>query len=344
MGGFTTASEYYTVAIGDTTTAAATRSVALGREVTVTAAGANSFAFGLGDATGVVPQVSGASSFGIFMGDQSGIDLTDANTVSFMGASGGFGIGSVSPATALDVSGTLRVADGGEACAAGIAGGIRYGSNSLYYCDGTTWQTLASTGSTVAAGSTGQIQYNSGGSMAANSSFFWDVAGSALAIGSSTVSGTLSVDVTGDVGAVNYCDADGNNCFTAASILSGGGGHWVAGTGDDIYYNSGTPQVGIGTTSPQSSFDVATTDALIVPRGTTGQRPGTGVNGMLRYNSSSAKFEGYQAGSWQDIISSAGVPAGAVCAAGDGGTPKDSPLGHRGACRNRLSHHPGVWA
>lgn len=49
---------------------------------------------------------------------------------------------------------------------------------------------------------------------------------------------------------------------------------------------------------------LGTTGAATLPRGTTAERPGTGVNGMIRYNSTSAKFEGYQANSWQDLITS----------------------------------------
>ncbi|MCB9983915.1 MAG: tail fiber domain-containing protein [Rhodospirillales bacterium] len=132
-----------------------------------------------------------------------------------------------------------------------------------------------------------------------------------LAIGSTVFSAgaqTLEVDVTGDIGATYYCDADGNNCFTAADIASGGGGLWSVGTGDDIYYNSGTPQVGIGTASPEAILDIAGTGAFITPRGTTGERPGTGINGMIRYNSTTGKFEGYQAGGWTNIITAAAAP------------------------------------
>ena len=47
-----------------------------------------------------------------------------------------------------------------------------------------------------------------------------------VAIGGSSLSAgaqTLEVDITGDIGATNYCDADGNNCFTAATVAGGGG-------------------------------------------------------------------------------------------------------------------------
>jgi hypothetical protein len=61
--------------------------------------------------------------------------------------------------------------------------------------------------------------------------------------------------------------------------------------------------VGIGTTMPLAQLDVAGTglnSAIVVPRDTSANRP-TGVNGMIRFNSDTNKFEVYQ-GLWQDII------------------------------------------
>jgi hypothetical protein len=60
--------------------------------------------------------------------------------------------------------------------------------------------------------------------------------------------------------------------------------------------------VGIGTTNPASTFHVNSTDALIIPVGTTTNRPGQGgqitaVNGMIRYNTQTSQFEGYGPGS-----------------------------------------------
>lgn len=57
----------------------------------------------------------------------------------------------------------------------------------------------------------------------------------------------------------------------------------------------------------------AATDAIVLPNGTTAQRPGTPVNGMIRYNSTSGKFEAYQAGAWTDMIGGGGggTPGGA---------------------------------
>ena len=51
-------------------------------------------------------------------------------------------------------------------------------------------------------------------------------------------------------------------------------------------------------TNPTVAFEVGDTGAMLVPAGTTGQRPGTGVNGYLRYNSTDSQFEGYAGGAW----------------------------------------------
>ena len=84
-GTSTTSSGRNSVAIGKSTTSSGDYSAAIGQETV--ASGLNSFAFGMGDATGTNPIVSGASSFGIFMGDQSGVNITTANTMAVMGGS-----------------------------------------------------------------------------------------------------------------------------------------------------------------------------------------------------------------------------------------------------------------
>ena len=53
----------------------------------------------------------------------------------------------------------------------------------------------------------------------------------------------------------------------------------------------------IGTTSPQAALDVATMgtvgSAILVPRDTSANRPTVAVNGMIRYNTTNSKLEGY---------------------------------------------------
>ena len=58
--------------------------------------------------------------------------------------------------------------------------------------------------------------------------------------------------------------------------------------------------VGIGTTTPAATLDVTGTDAIIIPAGTSAQRP-TAETGMLRYNSTTSSFEGYHASTWSSL-------------------------------------------
>lgn len=46
---------------------------------------------------------------------------------------------------------------------------------------------------------------------------------------------------------------------------------------------------------------LSTTAALELPDGTTAQRPGSPVAGMIRYNTTLTQFEGYKAGNWGAI-------------------------------------------
>ena len=116
-------------------------------------------------------------------------------------------------------------------------------------------------------------------------------------------------------------------------------GDLIFGTG--IGTTATTPSgglVGIGSNAPRTSLDLSqNTDAVIVPIGTTTQRPATGVNGMIRYNSTNTGLEAYVNNAWAPIVtqtalvtSSTGAsPETATCAAGyvlTGCTCKDATV------------------
>ena len=131
------------------------------------------------------------------------------------------------------------------------------------------------------------------------------------------------------IGDVNYRNANGtainlgidnNGSATPLIKLTSGRTYFTSGlvqTGAGIPFYIDSPGVvggrlsmlaggnlGVGTTAPQSALDVVsvgTSSAIIVPRDTTGNRP-TGVNGMLRYNLTTSSFEGFQAGTWTNLI------------------------------------------
>src|SRR6056300_1669907 len=78
----------------------------------------------------------------------------------------------------------------------------------------------------------------------------------------------------------------------------------------NFFVNTTTSNVGIGTTNPRATLDIKATDALIVPNGTTDERP-TGIEGMFRYNSTTNYFEMYINSGWMSVLP-ASPPAGIV--------------------------------
>jgi predicted RNA-binding protein associated with RNAse of E/G family len=64
--------------------------------------------------------------------------------------------------------------------------------------------------------------------------------------------------------------------------------------GSNVYiekYISTGAKIGINTTLPYTSLDIRTTDAILLPRGTTLERP-SGIRGLMRYNIDTSQFEG----------------------------------------------------
>ncbi len=77
-------------------------------------------------------------------------------------------------------------------------------------------------------------------------------------------------------------------------------------------------KVGINQASPDVSLDLgANTDAVHVPVGTTGQRPGSPAAGYFRYNSTNGKFEGYT-DEWGSIGGGSGTNMDTNIFEGDG--------------------------
>ncbi len=66
-------------------------------------------------------------------------------------------------------------------------------------------------------------------------------------------------------------------------------------------------RVGIGTASPGTTLHVSATDALRLPSGTTGQRPGSPANGDIRYNTTTSQLEGYVNGAYANLASGTAI-------------------------------------
>lgn len=57
-----------------------------------------------------------------------------------------------------------------------------------------------------------------------------------------------------------------------------------------------TGKLGLGTTAPDVTLTIEATDAIMLPAGTTAERPGAPRQGFVRYNTDTLQFEGYGAG------------------------------------------------
>jgi hypothetical protein len=61
-----------------------------------------------------------------------------------------------------------------------------------------------------------------------------------------------------------------------------------------------TGKMAIGATSSAVKFSVVSTDSVLIPVGTTAQRP-TGATGYIRFNSTNSLFEGYNGTAWGSL-------------------------------------------
>ena len=130
------------------------------------------------------------------------------------------------------------------------------------------------------------------------------VSGAGLSIADgSGVSGDPTVSLSGQV--LNFANAS----FNGLVVLSTGGAitsATITGTASQIDVANGTGVGGNPTLSISNNPIVPGTGGIVLPVGTTGQR-GSSTDGNLRYNTTTATFEGYANGAWGSIVSGAGV-------------------------------------
>jgi len=244
------------------------------------------------------------------------VDLTDTNIFA--------SDGTVSRAVVLDGSGNFSA---GTITAAidGIVGGNTPAAGTFTTLTANTSAILASaavsdltSGRVVLAGTSGELEDN--GNLTFN--------GSTLAVtGAITASSNVDIADAGSLRVGTNQDFTINHDGTNTTIANGTGILAIdglatssirineAGANVDVVIEGDTntslvvvdasgDNVGIGgAPNANAVFHVNDTGAMILPAGTTAQRPGTAVSGMFRYNSTSNTVEYYDNDSWETISS-----------------------------------------
>lgn len=71
-----------------------------------------------------------------------------------------------------------------------------------------------------------------------------------------------------------------------------------------FYIDATNNRIGVGNAAPTVSVTITAIDAMLIPKGATGDRP-TGVAGYLRFNTTTSEFEGYNGVAWASVGGSA---------------------------------------
>jgi len=166
--------------------------------------------------------------------------------------------------------------------------------------DAVTVKNTSGTGIAVPAGKS-MFVYNNGTDVVEvlNTAVSFAVTGSAtvggtLAVtGATTLSGTFAANGGAPLG-----DASGDALTINSSAVSIPNG--LNFDSNTLVIDATNNRVGVNTATPAVTVSFVGTDAMLIPNGTTGQRP-TPASGMLRFNSTTTEFEGYNGTAWASV-------------------------------------------
>ncbi|HUD02656.1 MAG TPA: hypothetical protein VMR46_01370, partial [Candidatus Paceibacterota bacterium] len=162
------------------------------------------------------------------------------------------------------------VITGGSITGANISGGSISGLNGIDLASGCfSVAGVCITSGGNAAGSTGAIQFNTGGAFDASSTeFVWDAVNNRLGVGTANPTQTLSlgnggvISIASNDGSSNGCFAEiagqleySNDCSSYQSFTASAAGGWTD-TGTVVHLTTNNEQVGIGTTTPYAKLTV----------------------------------------------------------------------------------------
>lgn len=150
----------------------------------------------------------------------------------------------------------------------------------------------------------------------------------ALGIVNATTVDTTNIEVTNikaKDGTASASIANSTGAFTVAAAFAANGGTTIGDASGDAFtinssavsipnnlnFDSNTffidasnNRVGIGNAAPTVSLTITAIDAMLIPKGATGDRP-AGVSGYLRFNTTTSEFEGYNGTAWASVGGSA---------------------------------------
>lgn len=149
---------------------------------------------------------------------------------------------------------------------------LNYADGKLYFKNSSGVVTLLASSATVAPVTT--ISFGSTG-----------LTPSTATSGAVTVAGTLAIGSGGT----------GQTSFTAGQIHFGS-----FSTSANLFWDNSNSRLGVNTNTPAVTASFVGTDAMLLPKGTTGQQP-TGVAGYLRFNTTTSQFEGYNGTAWSSV-------------------------------------------
>lgn len=106
----------------------------------------------------------------------------------------------------------------------------------------------------------------------------------------------LTTGVTGTLPVTNGGTGTATS-FTSGSVVFAGASGVYTQDNANLFWDNTNDRLGIGTASPAVKLAISGTDAVLVPVGTTAQRP-TPATGHFRFNSTTGGFEGYNGTAW----------------------------------------------
>jgi hypothetical protein len=267
------------------------------------------------------PQISGDTTSGLYTPSGSTVSIITSGTQRLtVGSTGNVGIGSASPRAILDISQSANaiILPQGPTEPTAITGMIRFNTATAGFegYDGTYWEDFGGATDTFLAGSvtapglavetntstglfqatTNTLSVSAGGK---ESFRFLQGSGTVVnyltATGAATGSGPILAAAGSDTNInLNLTPkGTGNTAVTTGNLLTSAG-----------YIGVNTSSVTAGTALDLSANTTSSNSSLLLPLGTTGTRP-TGVNGMVRYNSTTPAVEAYVSNTWTSLLTSA---------------------------------------